>query len=31
MEANEDVTIEQLLLETNEAKILKEYKPEENE
>lgn len=31
MEANEDMTIEQLLLETNEAKILKEYKPEENE
>lgn len=31
MEANEDVTIEQLLFETNEAKILKEYKPEENE
>jgi hypothetical protein len=31
MDANEDVTIEQLLLETNEAKILKEYKPEENE
>jgi hypothetical protein len=31
MESNEDVTIEQLLLETNEAKILKEYKPEENE
>lgn len=31
MEANEDVTIEQLLLETNESKILKAYKPEENE
>jgi hypothetical protein len=31
MEENDDVTIEQLLLETNDAKILKEYKPEENE
>ncbi len=31
METNEDVTIEQLLLETNESKILKAYKPEENE
>ena len=31
MKANEDVTVEELLNETNETKILKAYKPKENE
>ena len=31
MEANPEVTLEELLNEENETKILKEYKPEENE
>lgn len=31
MEKNQDITIEELVFETNEAKILKAYKPKENE
>jgi hypothetical protein len=31
MAKNENVTIEELVFETNEAKILKAYKPKENE
>jgi len=31
MEKNPEVTIEELLKETNEGKILKAYKPQKNE
>jgi hypothetical protein len=31
MEKNPEVTVEELIKETNEGKILKAYKPEENE